>query len=191
MWISKTKVPDVHGYIGFWMLLEALITDGWCVMVCANGFLSGRVGDSLSTSSAYISISQTLHGTAIYADQLGWCQGVNGAAVLWQSHGSCLGIIPQQLTNSAFPMPGAASKIGHVSHMYMPTTPVEPPGTTRNTCLFVGSVSPHLQGANERICHSLRVPFRRRGLRASFPFPLPPPSHPTQPPRLPVHRRPA
>ena len=89
MWISKTKVPDVHGYIGFWMLLEALITDGWCVMVCANGFLSGRVGDSLSTSSAYISISQTLHGTAIYADQLGW---LSMDRHIWQSHGPCLGI---------------------------------------------------------------------------------------------------
>ena len=35
--------------------------------------------------------AQTLHATAIYADQLGWLTGgLSGAAVLGQSHGPCL-----------------------------------------------------------------------------------------------------
>ena len=33
-------------------------------------------------------MTQTLHGTAIYADQLGCFTGVNGAAYIWQSLGA-------------------------------------------------------------------------------------------------------
>ena len=41
--------------------------------------------------NSYEFLSQTLHGTAIYADQLGWCQGVNGAAY-YGSPMECMGI---------------------------------------------------------------------------------------------------
>ena len=91
----------------------------------------GRSESALGRSTTYKMVSlsnikpQTPHGTAIYADQArNGARGVNGSAVLWQSHVSCLGnglIEQHQMTNRNTPRGARTAGLnGHPARAFLP-----------------------------------------------------------------------